>query len=46
MNLSIKYWAIIDAGCAIKSDSSTTAVRVGTTSTSTIWDQIFGTRIE
>ena len=46
MNLCIKYWTISDAGCPTKSDSSTTAVRVGTTSTSTIWDQIFGRCIE
>ena len=46
MNLGIKYWTISDAGCATKSDSSATAVKVGTTSTSTIWDQIFGRGIE
>ena len=46
MNLSIKYWAVSDAGCATKGDSSTNAIRVGTTSTWTIWDQIFGRRIQ
>ena len=46
MNLGIMYWAISDAGCTTKSDSSTTAARVGTTSTLTIWDQVFGKRIE
>ena len=46
MNLGIKYWTISDAGCATKCDFSTTAVRAGTTSTSTIWNQIFGRRIE
>ena len=46
MNLGIMYWAISDAGCTTKSDSSTTAARVGTTSTLTIWDQVFGRRIE
>ena len=46
MNLGIMYWTISDAGCATKSSSSTTAVRAGTASTSTIWDQIFGRCIE
>ena len=46
MNLGIKYWTIIDAGCVTKSDSSTTAVRVDNTSTPTSWDQVFGRRIE
>ena len=46
MTLGIKYWTISDAGCMTKSDSSTTAVRVSTTSTSTIQDQIFGRCIE
>ena len=45
MNLCFKYWRISDAGCTTKSDYSTTAVRVSTASTSTIWDQIFGGRI-
>ena len=39
MNLVMKYWTISDAGCVTKSDSSITAVRVGTTSTSTIWSR-------
>ena len=46
MNLGIKYWTISDAGCTTNGDSSITAVRVGTTSTSTIWDQVFGRLIE
>ena len=46
MNLGIKYWTISDVGCATKSNSSTTAIRVGTTSTLTISDQIFGRRIK
>ena len=41
INLGIKYWTISDVGCATKSDSFTTAVRVGTTSMSTIRGQIF-----
>ena len=45
MNLGIKYCTISDADCA-NSDSSITVIRVGTTSTSTIWDQIFGRRIK
>ena len=36
MNLRIKYWAISDAGCTTKSDSSITVVRAGTASTLTI----------
>ena len=46
MNLGIKYWTISDTGCTTKSDSSNTTVRVGTTSTSPIWDQVFGRRSE
>ena len=46
MNLGIKYWTISDTGCTTKSHSSNTTVRVGTTSTSPIWDQVFGRRSE
>ena len=46
MNLGMKYWTISDAGCVTKNDSSITAVRVGTASTSAVWEQIFGRHIE
>ena len=46
MNLDIKYWTISYAGCKTKTDSFTTAVRVGTKNTSIIWDHIFGRSIE
>ena len=46
MNLDMKHWTIGDAGCTTKSNFSATGVRVGTTSTLTIWDQIFGRPIE
>ena len=41
MNLGIKYWTFSDVDCMNKNDFSTTAVRVDSTSTSTIKDQIF-----
>ena len=42
MNLGIKYWTISDVDCTNKNNFSNTAVRLGTTSTSTIKDETFG----